>query len=95
MKYVKFVPALAIATIAVAFFPEIALASVESSLAAIQTKLINVILPLAGIIGLCFAAISFFVGNANARAHLFLAMIGAAVGFGAPSIIAFIRGMVN
>ena len=95
MKFVKYLPLAAAVTVGAAFFPEIAMASVESSLAAIQTKLINVILPLVGIIGLCFAAFSFFVGNPGARAHLFLAMIGAAVGFGAPSIIAFIRGMVN
>lgn len=73
----------------------IALGSVESSLMAVQNKLINVILPLAGILGLVFAAFSFFTGNANARSHLFLAMMGAVIGFGAPSIIAFIRGMIN
>ncbi len=95
MRHTKYVPLVALATVVFVFYPEIALASVESSLGAIQTKLINVILPLVGIIGLCFAAFSFFVGNPNARSHLFLAMIGAAVGFGAPSIIAFIRGMVN
>jgi hypothetical protein len=77
------------------FGSTIAFGSVESSLMAIQTKLINVILPLVGILGLVFAAFSFFTGNPNARSHLFLAMVGAAVGFGAPSIIAFIRGMVN
>ena len=75
--------------------PDPALATVESSLAAIQGKLINVVLPLIGVIGLCFAAISFFTGNPNARGHLFLAMMGAVIGFGAPSIIAFIRGMIN
>ncbi len=69
--------------------------SVESTLTAIQTKLINVILPLAGILGLCFAAFSFFTGNPGARQHLWLAIIGACIGFGAPSIIAFIRGLVN
>jgi hypothetical protein len=72
-----------------------ALGSVESSLMAVQNKLINVILPLAGILGLVFAAFSFFTGNANARSHLFLAMMGAVIGFGAPSIIAFIRSLIN
>ena len=74
---------------------QIALGSVETSLLAVQTKLINVILPLAGILGLCFAAFSFFTGNAGAKSHLFLAMIGAAIGFGAPSIIEFVRGLIN
>ena len=95
MKYTKYLPLVAAATAALVLSPDIAMASVESSLGAIQDKLINVILPLMGIIGLCFAAFSFFVGNPGARNHLFLAMIGAAVGFGAPSIIAFIQGLVH
>ena len=75
--------------------PEIGFCSVESSLGAIQTKLITVILPLAAILGLVVAGLSFVAGSPNARQHLMLAMMGAAVGFGAPSIVAFIRGMVN
>ncbi|MEI8025271.1 MAG: hypothetical protein WCI18_02880 [Pseudomonadota bacterium] len=82
-------------TVCLVFASSLALGSVESSLMAVQNKLINVILPLAGILGLVFAAFSFFTGNANARSHLFLAMMGAVIGFGAPSIIAFIRGMIN
>lgn len=76
-------------------FPEIGYATVEGTLTAIQTKLITVILPLAAILGLVIAALSFVAGSPNARSHLVLAMIGAAVGFGAPSIIAFIRGLVQ
>ena len=75
--------------------PMLGYCSVESTLMAVQTKLIDVIMPLAGILGLCFAALSFFTGNPNARGHLWLAIFGAVVGFGAPSIIAFIRGLVN
>jgi len=75
--------------------PEIALASVESTLAAIQTKLITTILPLCAILGLVFGAFSFFMGNPNARSHVMLAIIGAVIGFGAPSIIAFVRGVVH
>ena len=95
MKHAKILPLLAVGTLVLFLSPDLAMASVESSLSAIQSKLIDVVLPLVGIIGLCFAAFSFFVGNPNARTHLFLAMVGAAVGFGAPSIIAFIRGVVN
>ncbi len=69
--------------------------SVEGSLTAIQNKLITVILPLAAILGLIFAGLSFVAGSPNARSHLILAMMGAGIGFGAPSIIAFIRGLVN
>ena len=75
--------------------PALGYCSVESSLAAIQNKLITVILPLAAILGLVVAALSFVSGSPAARTHLTLAIFGAVVGFGAPSIIAFIRGLVN
>ena len=75
--------------------PEIALASVESTLTAIQSKLITTILPLCAILGLVFGAFSFFMGNPNARTHVILAIIGAVIGFGAPSIVAFVRGLVH
>lgn len=69
--------------------------SVESSMHAIQDKLINTILPLAAILGLCIAGLSFMMGNEKARSHLILAIIGAGIGFGAQSIVAFIRSLVN
>ena len=75
--------------------PEIALTSVESTLTAIQSKLITTILPLCAILGLVFGAFSFFMGNPNARTHVILAIIGAVIGFGAPSIVAFVRGLVH
>lgn len=75
--------------------PEIALSSVESTLNAIQSKLITTILPLCAILGLVFGAFSFFMGNPNARSHVVLAIIGAVIGFGAPSIVAFVRGLVH
>jgi prepilin signal peptidase PulO-like enzyme (type II secretory pathway) len=76
-------------------FPETGLCSVESTLNTIQSKLINVFLPLAGILGLCFSAFSFFSGNPGARQHLWLAILGACIGFGAPEIITLIRSVVN
>ena len=76
-------------------FPEFAMASVESTLNAIQQKFIGTILPVLAIIGLCIAGFSFVMGSQNARNHLFLAVIGALVGFGAPSIVSFIRGLVH
>ncbi len=69
--------------------------SVESSLHNIQSKLMTVILPLASILGLIFAGLSFVAGSMNARSHLVLAIIGAVVGFGSPSIVSFIRVLVN
>lgn len=94
MKLSNFVLILVIA-LSVFFVPVAGYCSVESTLGAIQSKLINTILPLCAVLGLVFAAFSFFTGNANARSHLWLAIIGMVIGFGAPSIMAFIRGMVN
>lgn len=79
----------------IALSPDMAFATVESTLAAMQSKLISTILPLAGILGLVYAGLSFVMGSPNARSHLILAIIGCVVGFGAPSIIAFVRGLVN
>jgi hypothetical protein len=90
-KYIFPIVAIAMAIL----LPQIGYCSVESSLGAIQSKLITTILPLVAILGLVFAALSFVAGSPNARGHLILALIGAAVGFGAPSIIAFIRGLVS
>ena len=77
------------------FVPEIGYASVESTLAAIQTRLISTVLPLVAILGLVFAGMSFAIGSPNARNHLVFSILGAVVGFGAPSIIAFIRQLVQ
>lgn len=77
------------------FVPVMAFASVESSLMAVQSKLINTVLPLVGILGLVFAAFSFFTGSQNARSHLVLAIMGAVVGFGAPSLIEFVRALIH
>jgi type IV secretory pathway VirB2 component (pilin) len=75
--------------------PQLGFCSVESSLTAIQAKLIGTILPLVAILGLVMAGLSFVIGSPNARAHLVLAVIGCLVGFGAQSIVAFLRGLVN
>lgn len=84
-----------LAALPVLMMPLIASASVESSLQAVQTKLINVILPLVGIVGLAIAGISFLMGSPNARSHLVMGIIGAVVGFGAPSIISFIQSLIH
>jgi hypothetical protein len=94
MKWTK-VALLSAVILCVVLVPALGFCSVESTLTAIQSRLINVILPLAGILGLCFSAFSFFTGNPAARQHLWMSIIGAVVSFGAPSIIAFIRGLVN
>lgn len=75
--------------------PELASASVESTLMNIQDKLISTILPLVSILGLVFAGFSFVMGSPQARTHLIFAIIGAVVGFGSQSIVAMIRSLVN
>lgn len=79
----------------VLLIPLFGFCSVESSLMAVQTKLIGTILPLAAILGLVFAGLSFVAGSPNARSHLILAMIGAAIGFGAPSIVSWIQSLIH
>ncbi len=75
--------------------PELGICSVESTLDAVHLKLVNRILPAIGALGLCFAAGSFFMGHPNARQHLWMAVLGACVGFGSTSIIDFVRALVR
>lgn len=75
--------------------PTVGYCSVESSLMAVQNRLIGTILPLAAILGLVFAGLSFVAGSPNAKSHLMLAIMGAVVGFGAPSIVSWIQGLVH
>lgn len=75
--------------------PEIGFGSVESTLTNVQTKLLTVILPLVAVLGLVWAGLSFASGSPNARQHLVLAITGCFVGFGAPSIMNFIKGLVQ
>lgn len=92
---IKNLRAASVGSVAMLIAPAIAFASVESSMMAVQSKLINTVLPLAGILGLVYAAFSFFMGSQNARSHLILAIAGAIVGFGAPSIIDFFRALIH
>ncbi len=75
--------------------PTLAFASVESSLSAVQEKLVGTILPLGAMCGLVVAGLSFVAGHANAKAHLMYAIMGAIVGFGAESIVSLIRSLVH
>jgi len=93
MKKYKFESIITLLVIFLA--PALCFASVESSLMAIQGKLVGTILPLAAILGFIFAGFSYISGSPSARTHLILACIGAAVGFGASSIVSMIRSLVN
>ncbi len=75
--------------------PDLAFGTVESSLSAVQEKLVGTLLPLAAICGLVFAGFSFVAGRPNARNHLALAIMGAIIGFGAESIVSLIRSLIH
>jgi type IV secretory pathway VirB2 component (pilin) len=75
--------------------PSVGYCDVEGTMRAFQGKLVGTILPLAAILGFVFAGFSFVAGSPNARTHLVLAIIGAVVGFGAQSIMEFIKSLVQ
>ncbi len=70
-------------------------ASVESSLLGLKNVLIGSILPIFAVLGLGFAAFSFFTGNPNAKQHLVYALTGATILFGAQSIVDLIERTVR
>jgi len=77
------------------FSTAMANATVEGTLANMQNKLINTILPAVAILGLVFAGLSFAVGNENAKRHMAWAIMGTIIGFAAPSIIHFLQGVAQ
>lgn len=85
----------ALAALALMVLPELALASVESSLMGVQTKLTRVILPTLSIIGIAWAAFSMMSGNDKAKTHMWYAILGTIVGFGAEAIVNFISQTVR
>jgi type IV secretory pathway VirB2 component (pilin) len=89
-KYAKFS-----IKIALLIAPTLAFCSVESSLSAVQDKLVGTLLPLAAMCGLAVAGLSFVAGSPNARRHLTLAILGAIIGFGAESIVSLIRSVIH
>lgn len=81
--------------LALMVLPELAVASVESSLMGIQTKLTRVILPTLSIIGIAWAAFSMMSGNERAKTHMWYAILGSIIGFGAQAIVDFISQTVR
>jgi len=73
----------------------IAFASVESSLAGLKSVLLGSILPVFAVMGLGFAAFSFFTGNPNSKQHLGYAVAGSIILFGAQSIVDLISRLVR
>ena len=77
------------------FMPVFANATVQSSLMNLQSQLLGVYLPIASVLGLIFAGLSYLIGSPNARAYLGYAILGAIVGFGAESFVSLIRSIVH
>lgn len=81
--------------LSILMIPNVAQASVESSLMGVQTKLTRVILPVLSVIGIALAGLSFITGHENAKKHIIYAIIGTAIGFGAQSIADMISQTVR
>ena len=95
IKNRSFLFSLLIVGAALIIVPDLAHASLESSLDGIRSKLTGVILPVVSVIGIAMAAVSFFTGNPQAKQHIFYAVIGAMLGFGAQAIVDFIAQTVH
>lgn len=95
MNKKKLLLLLAIFSIFFLLLPELSFASVESSLVGIQTKLTRVILPTLSIIGIAWAAFSLMSGNERAKTHIWYAILGSIIGFGAQAIVDFIAQTVR
>jgi type IV secretory pathway VirB2 component (pilin) len=77
------------------FASQFANASVESSLLGLKNVLLGSILPIFAVLGLGFAAFSFLTGNPNAKQHLVYAITGAAILFGAQSIVDLLQRVIQ
>ena len=82
-------------TLFLLLMPVVAHASIESSMMDLQSKLLGTFLPMASVLGLIFAGLSYLVGSPNARSYLGYAIMGAVVGFGADSFVSLIRSIVH
>ena len=95
MKNHNFLIIAVLMVVSMMLVPDLAHASLESSLIGIKSKLTGVILPLLSVIGIAIAAISFFTGNPNAKQHIIYAVLGCMFGFGAQAIVDFIAQTVR
>ncbi|MBI3294439.1 MAG: TrbC/VirB2 family protein [Deltaproteobacteria bacterium] len=84
-----------LALLVMTLFPDVAWATVESTLQNFGSKLSGTILPLVAILGLCYAGFSFITGSPNAKYHLIYAVIGMGIGLGAKAIVDMVRQLVQ
>ena len=83
------------ATVFMVLLPEVAWATVESTLQNFGNALGGKILPLIAILGICYAGFSFVTGSPNAKFHLIYAVIGVGIGLGAKAIVDMVRQLVQ
>ncbi|MBF0361155.1 MAG: hypothetical protein HQK49_09095 [Oligoflexia bacterium] len=90
-----------IAILLVAFFSTDLFADVlggggfEAKVKGLQDKFLNVILPIMAVFGLGYAGILAATGNESAKGKIVLCLIGSAVAFLAPYIIAFVQSAIG
>lgn len=95
MKWKKFLP-VAFVLLSVALIPTFGhCADVQQTLESVRDHFVGKIMPILGAFGLIFAAFSFFTGNANARSHLILAIVGAIIAFTAQGIMNLVQGLIR
>lgn len=82
-------------SVVVLMVPEMAFATVETTLSNFGTALAGRILPLVAILGLCYAGFGFVTGNPGAKMHLIYAIIGVGIGLGAKSIVDLVKQLVQ
>jgi type IV secretory pathway VirB2 component (pilin) len=91
----RFVLATSLLLLGLLVVPELAHATVESSMVTLQEKILGTFLPLLSVLALLFAGLSYLPGSPNARSYLGAAIVGAVVGFGAESFVNLIRAIVH
>ncbi|MBF0362742.1 MAG: hypothetical protein HQK49_17115 [Oligoflexia bacterium] len=67
----------------------------ENKIKSLQDKFLNVILPIMAVFGLGYAGVLAATGNEGAKGKIVLCLIGSAVAFLAPYIIAFVQSAVG
>ena len=67
----------------------------ETKVKGLQDKFLNVILPIMAVFGLGYAGILAATGNESAKGKIVLCLIGSAIAFLAPYIIAFVQSAIG
>ncbi|MBF0300533.1 MAG: hypothetical protein HQK51_17590 [Oligoflexia bacterium] len=67
----------------------------ETKVKGLQDKFLNVILPIMAVFGLGYAGVLAATGNEGAKGKIVLCLIGSAVAFLAPYIIAFVQSAIG